>query len=96
MLLAENICFSTILPYISVTVQDFGLQVHLLCNTGICSSAMRGAADSCGDWRVFLAQQVGYESAGRPSISLLKLSKKSGPGDALDDPAAHFGSGCSF
>ncbi|KAK9817638.1 hypothetical protein WJX74_010962 [Apatococcus lobatus] len=44
--------------------QDFGLQVHLLCNMDICSSAMKDAANTCGDWRGFLQLHCGAPVAG--------------------------------
>ena len=34
--------------------QDFGLQVHLLCDVEHCSSALKDAADTYGDWKAFL------------------------------------------
>ncbi|KAK9867156.1 hypothetical protein WJX84_004053 [Apatococcus fuscideae] len=35
-------------------VQDFGLQVHLLCDVERCSSVLKEAADTFGDWKAFL------------------------------------------
>ena len=40
--------------FILCGLQDFGLQVHLLCKTDICSNAMKDAANTSEDWTSFL------------------------------------------
>lgn len=69
-------CIFTVMHHVFVYAQDFGLQVHLLCDTNTCSRAMTGAADSYGDWRAFLHLHCTAAPAGdvaRPSCSEVLL-----------------------
>lgn len=69
----------------SVCCQDFGLQVHLLCDVEHCSNVLKEAADTFQDWRAFLCLHCDVPPSGESFPLFKPLSSKSLKASLTDD-----------